>query len=159
MLGVLPHEMAQCGLARLLHRSQEQNIRPLRSGLTGRRQVIGAVEEHGIDFLGVDEPRDLDRFRVVGLLDRLEVGVLDDHELALRDLPALHELVALDLAVVRRAPALLLDRREALTMQGAERHVGLPGGRFRRQGHSDRDVDQAEGDGAVPDGAHGASEL
>ena len=159
MLGVLPHESAQRGLARLLHRAQEQNVRPLRSRLTGRRQVVGAIEEHRVDFLGVDEARDLDRFRVVDLLDRLEVGVLDDHELALRDLPALHELVALDLAVVRRAPALLLDRREALTVQRAERHVGLPRGGFRRQGHSDRDVDQAEGDRAVPDGAHGASEL
>ena len=34
-------------------------------------------------------------------LDRLEVGVLDDHELALRDLPAPDDLVRPDLAVVR----------------------------------------------------------
>src|SRR5215207_3979097 len=117
MLRVLPYEMAQRSLARLLHRAQEQNVRSLRSGLTGRRKVVGAVEEHGIDFLGVDEPRDLDRFRVVDLLDRLEICILDDYELSFRDLPALDELVTLDLALVGRAPALLLDRRAALTVQ------------------------------------------
>ena len=46
------------------------------------------------------------------------VRVLDDHELALCDFPALDDLVVRDLAVVDRAPPLLLDRRPALLVQG-----------------------------------------
>src|SRR4029079_13880182 len=91
--------------------------------------------------------------------DAIEIRVFDHHELAFRDLPALHELVALDLTVVRRAPALLLDRRQALAVQRAERHVGLPRRRLRCQGHPDGNVDQAEADGAVPDRPHEENEL
>ena len=89
-----------------------------------RREVVRAVEVDRIDLVERDEARDLDRARVVGELDRLEVGVLDDDELALRDLPALDDLVRPDLAIVRRAPALLPDRRPALAVELPERHVG-----------------------------------
>ena len=68
--------------------------------------------------------------------------VLDDHELALRELPALDELVRLDVALVLRAPALLLDRRAALAVQRPERDVLA----LLRDGEPDRDRDEAEGD-------------
>src|SRR5207244_3576609 len=84
-------------------------------------------------------------------------GVLDDHELALRHLPALDDLVRTDLALVRRAPALLADRRPALTVERPEADVGLLRLRRRRQSQADGNVDQAEADGSVPDGAHGAA--
>ena len=159
MLSVLPYESTQRGLARLLHRAQEQNVRPLRSRLTGRRQVVGAIEEHGVDFLGVDEARDLDRSRVVDLLDRLQVGVLDDLGTSpfATSQPFTSSSRSTSRSCVGHQRFCLIGVRHSRC--SAERHVGLPGGGFRRQGHSDRDVDQAEGDGAVPDGAHGASEL
>ena len=146
MFGALAHETAQGGLAGVLHGAQQQHIGPPRSRLARRREVVGAVEIDGIDLGRVDEARDLDCLRVVDLHDRLEVGVLDEHELALRDLPALHDLVALDLTLVHRAPALLLDRRHALPVQLAERHVRLPRRRLGRKRQPDRDVDQAEAD-------------
>src|SRR5439155_9045745 len=98
------------------------------------------------------EAQDLDRLRPLER-DGLEVGLLDDHVLALRDLPALDQLVRLDVAFVERAIALLLDRRPALPMERAERDVGPLG----REGQPDRDVDQAEADGSGPDRAHKAA--
>ena len=82
----------------------------------------------------------LDRAR-----ERLEVGVLDDEELALRHLEPADDLVLGDFAVVRGAPALLPDRRPALAMERAEADVRLLRLRSRREGQADRDVDQAEG--------------
>src|SRR5439155_11477220 len=113
------------------------------------REVIRAVEVDGIDVGELDEAEDLDRLRALER-DRLEIGLLDEHELALRDLPALDELVRLDLAFVERAPPLLLDRRAALAVQRPEGHVAPLG----RESEPDRDVDQAEADGAVPDRPH-----
>jgi hypothetical protein len=80
-----------------------------------------------------------------------EVGLLDHDELALRHLPALDELVRLDLALVEGAPPLLLDRRAALPVQRSEGDVAPLGG--ERQ--PDRDVDQPEADRSVPDRPHG----
>ena len=77
-------------------------------------------------------------------LDRLEIGILDDHELALRDLVAADDLVLRHLAVVRRAPALLLDGRRALAVEEPEGDVGLAGGRLRRGGEPHGDGDEAE---------------
>ena len=79
-----------------------------------------------------------------GALDRLEVGVLDDDELALRDLEPADDLVLRDLAVVGRAPALLLDRRRALAVEEPERDVRLPRGGLRRRGEADGDRDETE---------------
>ena len=70
-----------------------------------RREEVRPVEEGRIDLVQADEPRDLDRPRRVALLDRLEIRLLDEHELALRDLPALHDLVLADLPVVNRTTA------------------------------------------------------
>ena len=56
-------------------------------------------------------------------VERLELLVLDEHELALRDLPALDDLVGPDVALVHRAAPLLLDRRAALAVQHPERDV------------------------------------
>ena len=91
------------------------------------------------------------------LLDRLEIRVLDDHELALGDLPAFDDLVRADLALVGGAPALLADRGLALPVEGSEADVRLLGLRRRRESQANRDVDQAEADGSVPDGSHGAA--
>ena len=91
----------------------------------GGDEEVGAVEPHRVD-LASSTKREISIARESSLpLDRLELLVLDDHELALRDLPALHELVRADLAVVLGAPALLLDRRQALAVEQAEGDVRL----------------------------------
>ena len=77
--------------------------------------------------------------------ERLELGLLDDDELALRRLPALDDLVGGELTVVLRAPALLLDRRQALAVEQAERDVRLAGGGLRRRREADGDADEPEG--------------
>ena len=130
----------------VLHRSEQQDVRPPRGFGGCGDEVVRAVEVHRIDLADLDEAADLDRARRVALLDRLELGVLDGDELALRDLPAADELVGADVALVHRAPALLLDRRPALAVQHAERDVRLPGRGFggRREPH--RDVHEAEAD-------------
>ena len=97
----------------------------------------------GIDVGERDEALDVDRARVVVALERLELGLLDDDELALRDLPALDELVVRDLAVVLGAPALLLDRGQALAVQQPERDVRLPRGRLGRGREPDGDARRA----------------
>src|SRR5579884_3199516 len=136
--------------SRFLHRPQEQDVRPpLRLG-AGGCQVVRAVEVDRVDVLQPHEAADLDRLRALAG-DRLEVGVLDGHVLSFRELPASDELLGADLALVHGAPPLLLDRRAALAVQRAERDVLPLGG----DGQSDRDVDQAEADRSVPDGAHG----
>src|SRR3712207_7819178 len=69
--------------------------RPPRSTLfpytTLFRSVVRPVEVHGVDVGQRDEADDLDRLRALER-DSLEVGLLDDHVLALRHLPALDEL-------------------------------------------------------------------
>src|SRR4029450_3490253 len=120
VLSATQHESADRSHPRLLHRLEQEHVKtPLRRRLRGS-EVIGAVEVDRIDLVEGNEPRDIDRAGIVVLLDRLEVGILDHHELALRDLPALHDLVGPDLALVRRAPALLADRSLALAMKRAE---------------------------------------
>ena len=107
-------------IAGLLHRARAAartaGAAPARAR---RHEEVRAVEVDRVDLVERHEPLDLDRARVVCALDRLEILVLDDHELALRDLPALDDLVGADLALVHRAPALLLDRRPALAVQRA----------------------------------------
>src|SRR5215208_6440535 len=147
-------ELAERRDALLLHRLEQQRVgAALRLG-TGGDEEVGAIEEDRIDLLEPDEARDVDRARGVVLLERLEVGVLDDHELALRDLPAADELVCPDLDLVHRAPPLLLDRRAALAMQLPERDVGLPGSGLRRRGKPDGDVHEPEAQGSVPGSPH-----
>ena len=148
------HELADRGHLRVLHGPQKEDVRtPLRLGV-GRREVVGAVEVDGVDLLDRDEAEDVDRLRALER-DRLEVGFLDHDELALGELPALDELVGLDIALVERAIALLLDRRSALAVEGAEgRVLALLGDR-----QPDRDVDEAEVDGSVPDSAHRCQSL
>ena len=90
-------------------------------------------------------------------LQRLELGVLDDDVLALRRLPALDDLVGPDLAVVLRAPALLLDRCQAFAVQEPERDVRLAGCGLRRRSESDGDADEPEGERSVPGRAHDSS--
>jgi predicted nucleotidyltransferase len=77
--------------------------------------------------------------------------VVDDDVLAFGELPALDELVGLDVALVVRAEALLLDRRAALAVKRPEADVLA----LLRDGQPDGDVHQAEVDGTVPDRAHG----
>src|SRR5436190_11093147 len=156
VLGPAQYEAADAAHAGLLHRLEQQHVRAPLGRVRGRREVVRAVEVDGVDVVELDKARDVDRARVVVLRDRLEVGVLDDHEFALRDLPALHDLVRADLAVVRGAPALLADRRPTLAMKRAEADVRLLRLRRRRESQANGDVDQAERDGSIPDRAHGA---
>ena len=85
--------------ARLLHRSQQQDVRPP----ARRRRSPARGSTRGRSRSGrprrADEPDDLDRLRA-RQRDGLEVGLLDEHVLALRELPALDELVGLDVALV-----------------------------------------------------------
>ena len=120
----------------------------------GRREVVRAVEVDGVDVLKADEAENRDRLRP-RQRDGFEIGLLDEDVLALRELPALDELVGLDVALVNRAPALLLDRRAALAVERAERHV-LPLG---RESEANGDVDQTKTEGSVPDRAYGKGEF
>ena len=142
-------ELADRGHARLGHRAEQEHVRPPSCLGARRSEVVRAVEIDGIDVLERDEAQDLDRLRALEG-NRLEIGLLDDHELALGDLPTLDELVRLDVTLVERAVALLLDRRPTLPVERPERDVRSLGG--ERQ--PDRDVDQAKADGSVPDRAH-----
>ena len=119
-----------------------------------RSQVVRAVKVDRIDLVERNEARDLDGTRLVVQRDRLEVRILDHHELALGDLPALDDLVRPDLALVGRAPALLPDRGLALPVERAEADVRLLRLRRGRQSQANGDVDEAEGNGSVPDSAH-----
>ena len=148
------HERADADDAGVPHRREQQRVRAALGLGAGRDEVVRAVEEDGVDLVGADEARDLDRARGVAALERLELVVLDRDELALHDLPAAHELVRPDLDVVDRAPALLLDRRQTLAMQHPELHVGLPSGRRRRRREPDGDADESEADRSVPGCAH-----
>src|SRR4029079_19171763 len=113
-----------------------------------------AVEVDGVDLVERDEPLDVDRAGGVLPLDRLQIRVVDDHELPFRQLPAPHDLVALDLALVHRAPAAVLDRRLALGVQLPERDVGGARRRLRRRRQPDGNRDQAEADRSVPGRPH-----
>ena len=82
------HERADADDAVLAHRLEQQRVRAaLRLG-AGGHEVVGAVEVDGVDLVGADEARDLDRARGVALLERLELLVLDRDELALRRSPS-----------------------------------------------------------------------
>ena len=139
-------EATQCCNIRGLHRLEQEHVRPPGSLGPGRDEEVGTVVVDGVDFLQAHETADLDRATRVMLLDRLEIGVLDQHELALCHLPAADELVGLDIALVDWTPALLLDRRGALTVQHAERHIRLAGDRLRRRREANGDVDESEAD-------------
>ena len=81
------------------------------------------------------------------------------HVLALRDLPALDDLVGGELAVVHRAPALLLDRRQALAVQQPEGDVRLARSRLRRRREPDGDAHETEAQRSVPGDAHDPPSL
>ena len=81
----------------------------VRSSTYGRRCASAPAGREVVRPVELDRVDVLERRRSGGsrsscessrALDRLEVGFLDEHELALRDLPALDELVRPDLAVV-----------------------------------------------------------
>src|SRR6185312_11217998 len=67
----------------------------------------------------------------------------------------LDELLGFDLALVKRAPPLLLDRRAALPVQRPEGHVAPLG----REREPDGNVDQPEADRSVPDRPHGMERI
>jgi hypothetical protein len=134
-------ELADRGHAGLAHRLEQEGVRTPLGVDVGRREVVRAVEVDGIDVGEIHEADDLDR---LGALERdpLEIALLHEDVLTLGELPALDQLLGRHLPIVRRAPALLLDRRPALAVQRPERDVGPLGG--NRQ--PDRDVDEAEAD-------------
>ncbi len=148
----------RCG-SRLPHRLEQQDIRSaLRCGCV-RDEEVRPIEIDRVDGVALHEAGDLDRPGVVLSLDRLQIGVLDDQELPFRDLVPADDLLLRHLAVVHRAPPLLLDGSSALSMEESEGHIRLPGSRFRRGREPDGDRYEAEAEGAVPGCAHVQAEL
>src|SRR4029453_9815701 len=101
---------------------EQEDVRPALRLRVRRRQIVRTVEVDRVDLLDRDEPEDVDGLRALKR-NGLQVGLLDEHELALGELPALDQLIRLDVALVERAVALLLDRRPAFAVEGAERRV------------------------------------
>src|SRR4029078_3736023 len=99
---------------------QEKDIGPPLRVRVRRREIIRAVEVDRGDVLQPNEADDCDRLRALER-NSLQVGLLDKDVLPLRELPALDELVGLDVALVHGGPALLLDRRAGPAMERARR--------------------------------------
>src|ERR671925_528686 len=127
------------------HLPRELELGPLHLGALDRLLDLGARAY----VLGEEER--LEREPLAVRPAEAQVLLAPEHELADRGHPALDQLLRLDVALVQRAVALVLDRRPALAVERAEGDVRALG----RDGEPDRDVDQAEADGAVPDRPHG----
>ena len=110
------------------------------------REVVRALDVHGIDHLRVGELDDVDDARRLGP-DLREVLFVEDHVLALFELVALHEIGVGDLHLAGRTPPLLLNARAAFPMELVEAD-----GRRRVRGweHTDGDVDQTDLEVTLP---------
>ena len=124
------------------------------ASVRGRDEVVGAVEVDRVDLARRDELLDLDRPRRVVLSSASSSASSTGTNWPFATSQPAHDLVGRDLDVVDRAPALLLDRRQALAVQQLELDVRLARRRRRRRREPDGDVDEAEADRSVPGCAH-----
>src|ERR1019366_4276462 len=137
------------------HRLREEAIGLVAS--LAWRKVIALVEVDGVDLRERDELGDLhDLVRL--LLEGLQFLGREDDVLALLELVALDDVVALHDRAVLAADELLLHARVVLVVQHVEGDRGL---RLARRKEIHRDRDEAEGDGgrAVRSASHKASIL
>ena len=86
-------EPADRGDSGLLHRLEQELVGPSLRGRRAGHEEVGPVHPDRVDVTERDEALDVDGARVVVALQRLQLRLLDDHVLALRDLPALDDLV------------------------------------------------------------------
>jgi hypothetical protein len=139
------HEACDADLARLLHGPLQQGVGLGRS-LVGS-DVVGGVEEHGVDLDQVDELLDVDRARARGV-EGGQLVVVDEHVLARRQLVALDDGLARHLGLVGGRDLLVADAGTGASVDlvevdalAADCVVELDG-----------DVDQPEADRPAPDG-------
>ncbi|MFT3917466.1 MAG: hypothetical protein QM704_26290 [Anaeromyxobacteraceae bacterium] len=137
------------GLAALLEREREELV-GLAAALV-RAEVVGLLEVDRVDLGGGHELGDVDRLGR-DLVERLQLLAREGDVAVLRELVALHHLVAFDLLAVLRARVVLLQARAVLRVEQVEGD-GRRGLRRRVEAHGDRD--EPEGDGAGGDGARG----
>src|SRR3989442_6659338 len=97
----LPQDRASHGDFPRPHERLAEQLERLQADLLGPEVVVPLPVERG-DLRGVDETRDIERFRRLER-DLLEVLVLQDHVLAFRVLVAFHHLLRVDRHVVFRA--------------------------------------------------------
>ena len=125
----------------------EQDV-GLGRGLVGL-EVVALVEPHRVDLVGRHELRDADLLR--GPARQVGEVLVGEHDhVAVLGLVALGDVVVRHLLAVDGAGALVLDPPAVLAVDLAELHVVVLG----RRVEPDRHVDQAEGDGALPDRSH-----
>ena len=149
------HERAERGPLGLAHDLAEQTVGSERSVVvTGGDEEVRMIEVHRVDVGEVDELLDVDRSGLARL-DRLELEIGDDHLIAVVQLVAVGDLLAGDLDLLLRTPALHLDRRAVLLMELAEMEVEIAGGGH----HRDRHVDEAEAERACPQRTRHGSAL
>ncbi|GAA3296424.1 hypothetical protein GCM10020295_26180 [Streptomyces cinereospinus] len=141
-------ELGDGDLVAALERLAQQGVR-LGGGGTARREVVRRVHLERIDPVARHEGHDLDR---PGGRDRQlgQVLVADRDDRAVRVLVPLADLRPGDLAVLQLAELAVADPAAVLGVDLAERDRVALGGVHQL----DRDADQAERDGAVPDGSH-----
>src|SRR4051812_40841357 len=145
VLAVVEDPAADAGATGLVERVVQQAVGVLAVVL--RAEVVGLVEQHGVDVAGADELLDLDepRARAGRCLDLV---LLEHHVLAVGDLIAADDLLVRDLLAFLRADALVLDAGAVVDVHLVEVD-GLALGRgMDLHGH----VHAAERDRAVPDG-------
>ncbi len=144
LLLLVEHVLDDRREARLLHRAQQEEIdllRPVR-----RPEVVAPLEDDRVDLVALHEVEDLDR-AVALLLGRLEVLVLEVHELAVGDLVRLDDLVGRHLLALLLADLLVADPRAVLLVDEMELEVVL----VDRAVHPHGSIDEAEGDASGPD--------
>ena len=108
-------------------------------------QVVGAVEEQGVDLVESHEVLYVDRVRGYGI-ELLELFGFDHHVLAGSDLVALGQVLIVDLDHLFGAEPLLEDPGAVLGVELVEAHVLLADG----GGELHRHVHQPEADGSAP---------
>ena len=111
-----------------------------------RSQVVGRLVEHRVDLLLVDELDDVYEFVPLGV-DGLQLIVGEDHITVLLELVALDDVVPLHFLAIRLGDPLVADRRVVGLPQLLELGCLVVSGRVE----ADRDRDQPEVDGALPD--------
>src|SRR5215472_4768709 len=102
----------------LPHRLAQEPKRPL-AALFGA-EVVSALEVQRIHLFGGNELSDLDCLRG-GILERLQLVLVEDDVLILGELVALYHVVPRNRLVILRADVLLLQARVALFVQEVER--------------------------------------